>query len=168
MHMLAPNGSIMELDSEFVKIKAHYSGDMLITDLAATLTFVELCEEVRMLCSVAKQQPITLKWIDDEGDPCTISSQMELEEALRIYNRTKRSGLLLHVFPSIPEQPGMPCPGEDSEYIPSAPLSIPSQRHCSDMLSTHLTPGCGVVAPSGEEGEISLRTHLIDVRPLQL
>ncbi|KAJ4933952.1 hypothetical protein JOQ06_006760, partial [Pogonophryne albipinna] len=86
---------------------------MLITDLAATLTFVELCEEVRMLCSVAKQQPITLKWIDDEGDPCTISSQMELEEALRIYNRTKRSGLLLHVFPSIPEQPGMPCPGED-------------------------------------------------------
>lgn len=30
------------------------------------------------------------------GDPCTISSQMELQEALRIYNRTKRSGLLLH------------------------------------------------------------------------
>uniref|UniRef100_A0A8C4HXF9 protein kinase C n=1 Tax=Dicentrarchus labrax TaxID=13489 RepID=A0A8C4HXF9_DICLA len=87
--------------------------DMLITDLAATVTFVELCEEVRTMCSVAKQQPITLKWIDDEGDPCTISSQMELEEAFRIYNRTKRSGLLLHVFPSIPERPGMPCPGED-------------------------------------------------------
>eukprot|EP00064_Thunnus_orientalis_P016100 superscaffoldBa00003117_g16163 len=86
---------------------------MLITDLAATVTFVELCEEVRTMCSVAKQQPITLKWIDDEGDPCTISSQMELEEAFRIYNRTKRSGLLLHVFPSIPERPGMPCPGED-------------------------------------------------------
>lgn len=30
------------------------------------------------------------------GDPCTISSQMELEEAFRIYNRTKKSGLLLH------------------------------------------------------------------------
>ncbi|KAM7405478.1 hypothetical protein PAMP_012737 [Pampus punctatissimus] len=40
--------------------------DMLITDLAATVTFVELCEEVRTMCSVAKQQPITLKWIDDE------------------------------------------------------------------------------------------------------
>uniref|UniRef100_A0A7N8X5B6 protein kinase C n=1 Tax=Mastacembelus armatus TaxID=205130 RepID=A0A7N8X5B6_9TELE len=86
---------------------------MLITDLAATVTFVELCEEVRMMCSVTKQQPITLKWIDDEGDPCTISSQMELEEAFRIYNRTRQSGLLLHVFPSVPEQPGMPCPGED-------------------------------------------------------
>lgn len=41
--------------------------DMLITDLTATLTFVELCEEVRTMCSVTKQQPITLKWIDDEG-----------------------------------------------------------------------------------------------------
>ena len=40
---------------------------MLITDLAATVTFVELCEEVRTMCSVAKQLPITLKWIDDEG-----------------------------------------------------------------------------------------------------
>uniref|UniRef100_A0A8C9Z996 protein kinase C n=1 Tax=Sander lucioperca TaxID=283035 RepID=A0A8C9Z996_SANLU len=86
---------------------------MLIADLAATVNFVELREEVRKMCSVAKQQPITLKWIDDEGDPCTISSQMELEEAFRIYSRTKRSGLLLHVFPSIPERPGMPCPGED-------------------------------------------------------
>uniref|UniRef100_A0A3Q3EJU0 PB1 domain-containing protein n=1 Tax=Labrus bergylta TaxID=56723 RepID=A0A3Q3EJU0_9LABR len=70
--------------------------DMLITDLAASLTFAELCVEVRGMCSIARQQPITLKWIDDEGDPCTISSQMELEEAFRIYNRTKKSGLLLH------------------------------------------------------------------------
>ncbi|XP_008411150.1 protein kinase C zeta type isoform X3 [Poecilia reticulata] len=113
MHMLASNGSIMDLNSEWVKVKAHYRGLMLITDLAATVNFVELCEEVRTMCSVAKQQPITLKWIDDEGDPCTISSQMELEEALRIYSRSKRSVLLLHVFPSTPEKPGMPCPGED-------------------------------------------------------
>uniref|UniRef100_A0A4W6BM32 protein kinase C n=1 Tax=Lates calcarifer TaxID=8187 RepID=A0A4W6BM32_LATCA len=96
-----------------VRVMLKLNMDMLITDLAATVTFVELCEEVRTMCSVAKQQPITLKWIDDEGDPCTISSQMELEEAFRIYNRTKKSGLLLHVFPSIPERPGMPCPGED-------------------------------------------------------
>uniref|UniRef100_A0A3Q2Z291 protein kinase C n=1 Tax=Hippocampus comes TaxID=109280 RepID=A0A3Q2Z291_HIPCM len=111
--MLASNGSVMDLESESVKVKAHYRGDMLITDLAATLTFVELCEEVRAMCSLTRQQPITLKWIDDEGDPCTISSPLELEEAFRIYNRSKRSGLLLHVFPSIPERPGMPCPGED-------------------------------------------------------
>ncbi|XP_045063240.1 protein kinase C zeta type isoform X2 [Coregonus clupeaformis] len=106
-------GSLMGLGSEYVTIKAHYSGDMLITDLAATVTYMGLCEEVRVMCSLARQQPITLKWIDDEGDPCTISSQMELEEAFRIYSRNRNSGLLLHVFPSIPMKPGMPCPGED-------------------------------------------------------
>uniref|UniRef100_A0A8C5EPE4 Protein kinase C n=1 Tax=Gouania willdenowi TaxID=441366 RepID=A0A8C5EPE4_GOUWI len=91
----------------------HELRDILITDLVATVTFVELCEEVKTMCSVTKQHPITLKWIDDEGDPCTISSQMELEEAFRIHSRTRRSGFLLHIFPSIPELPGMPCPGED-------------------------------------------------------
>ncbi|XP_024257568.1 protein kinase C zeta type-like isoform X1 [Oncorhynchus tshawytscha] len=106
-------GSMMDLGSDYVKIKAHYSGDMLITDLAATVTYMGLCEEVRVMCSLAQQQPITLKWIDDEGDPCTISSQMELQEAFRIYSRNRNSGLLLHVFPSIPVKPGMPCPGED-------------------------------------------------------
>uniref|UniRef100_A0A7N8YBZ5 Protein kinase C n=1 Tax=Mastacembelus armatus TaxID=205130 RepID=A0A7N8YBZ5_9TELE len=105
--------SVCAVDGTVLSDNLHSSQDMLITDLAATVTFVELCEEVRMMCSVTKQQPITLKWIDDEGDPCTISSQMELEEAFRIYNRTRQSGLLLHVFPSVPEQPGMPCPGED-------------------------------------------------------
>uniref|UniRef100_A0A3Q2DVC0 protein kinase C n=1 Tax=Cyprinodon variegatus TaxID=28743 RepID=A0A3Q2DVC0_CYPVA len=84
----------MDLSSDWVKVKAHYRY-MLITDMPSSVSFVELCEEVKTMCSVARQQPITLKWIDDE-DPCTISSQMELEEALRIYSRTKRSGLLLH------------------------------------------------------------------------
>lgn len=49
--------------------------DILITDLAATVTFVELCEEVKTMCSVASQQPITLKWIDDEGG-CASQSQV--------------------------------------------------------------------------------------------
>uniref|UniRef100_A0A674MJX3 Protein kinase C n=1 Tax=Takifugu rubripes TaxID=31033 RepID=A0A674MJX3_TAKRU len=102
-----------DLDLWLLKIKAHYRGDMLMTDLPASLTFDQLCEEVKMLCSVARFQPITLKWIDDEGDPCTISSQLELQEALRIYSRQRKSWLLLHVFPSVPQQPGMVCPGED-------------------------------------------------------
>uniref|UniRef100_A0A8B9L511 Protein kinase C n=1 Tax=Astyanax mexicanus TaxID=7994 RepID=A0A8B9L511_ASTMX len=90
------NGSMMEIHEEYVKIKAHYGGDMLISDLDSGVTFSELCEEVRGMCRVHREQPITLKWIDDEGDPCTISSQMELDEAFRIYSRNKRSGLLLH------------------------------------------------------------------------
>ncbi|XP_010721126.1 protein kinase C zeta type-like [Meleagris gallopavo] len=38
---------------------------------------------------------------------------MELEEAFRLYCQNREEGLIIHVFPSIPEKPGMPCPGED-------------------------------------------------------
>ncbi|XP_020831556.1 protein kinase C zeta type isoform X2 [Phascolarctos cinereus] len=106
-------GSKTNVGREIVRIKAHYNGDMLITNLDASMTYDELCDEVREMCSLHQQQPITLKWIDDEGDPCTISSPMELEEAFRLYCQHRDEGLIIHVFPSIPEKPGMPCPGED-------------------------------------------------------
>nr|XP_034972841.1 protein kinase C zeta type isoform X3 [Zootoca vivipara] len=38
---------------------------------------------------------------------------MELEEAFRLYCQHRDEGLIIHVFPSVPEKPGMPCPGED-------------------------------------------------------
>ncbi|KAJ8780620.1 hypothetical protein J1605_000663 [Eschrichtius robustus] len=91
-------------------------GDILITSLDSATTFDELCEEVREMCHLHQGHPLTLKWVDSEGDPCTVSSQMELEEAFRLSCQRKDEGLILHVFPSIPEEPGMPCPGEDSEY----------------------------------------------------
>uniref|UniRef100_A0A8C0JRH5 protein kinase C n=1 Tax=Canis lupus dingo TaxID=286419 RepID=A0A8C0JRH5_CANLU len=55
----------------------------------------------------------TLLFIFFLGDPCTVSSQLELEEAFRLYELNKDSELLIHVFPCVPERPGMPCPGED-------------------------------------------------------
>lgn len=103
----------MDLSKDCIKMKAHYNGDILITRLGASMNYDELCEEVREMCNLHQGQPITLKWIDDEGDPCTISSQMELEEAFRLYSIYKEEGLSIHVFPSIPEKPGLPCPGED-------------------------------------------------------
>ncbi|XP_026515813.1 protein kinase C zeta type isoform X1 [Terrapene carolina triunguis] len=106
-------GSKMNLNRDFIRVKAHYNGDILITNLDASMNYGELCDEVREMCSLQQEQPITLKWIDDEGDPCTISSQMELEEAFRLYCHHRDEGLIIHVFPSIPEKPGMPCPGED-------------------------------------------------------
>uniref|UniRef100_A0A4W3GWT5 protein kinase C n=1 Tax=Callorhinchus milii TaxID=7868 RepID=A0A4W3GWT5_CALMI len=82
-------------------------------NLDAAISYDGLCSEVRNMCSLQQNQPLTLKWIDNEGDPCTVSSQMELEEAFRLYSRNGASGLIIHVFPSIPEKPGMSCPGED-------------------------------------------------------
>ncbi|MEE6483860.1 hypothetical protein FKM82_013675 [Ascaphus truei] len=108
-------GSKIDLSKDFIKMKAHYNGDILITRLGASMSYDDLCQEVREMCKLYHWQPITLKWIDDEGDPCTISSQLELEEAFRLYSKHKEEGLSIHVFASIPEKPGMPCPGEDSE-----------------------------------------------------
>ena len=57
-----------------------------------------------------------MKWVDEEGDPCTISSQLELEEAIRLYDLNKDSELKIHIFPNRPERPGLPCIGEDGVY----------------------------------------------------
>ena len=51
--------------------------------------------------------------MDEDGDPCTISSQMELDEAIRLYDLNKEAELKIHIFPNRPEAPGMPCTGED-------------------------------------------------------
>nr|XP_037851965.1 protein kinase C zeta type-like [Chlorocebus sabaeus]XP_037851997.1 protein kinase C zeta type-like [Chlorocebus sabaeus] len=106
----------MDGSSGRVRLKAHYGGDIFITSVDAATTFEELCEEVRDMCRLHQQHPLTLKWVDSEGDPCTVSSQMELEEAFRLARQRRDEGLIIHVFPSTPEQPGLPCPGEDSEY----------------------------------------------------
>lgn len=38
----------------------------------------------------------TIKWVDEDNDPCTISTQMELEEAIRLYELNKDSELVIH------------------------------------------------------------------------
>uniref|UniRef100_A0A671SCN3 protein kinase C n=1 Tax=Sinocyclocheilus anshuiensis TaxID=1608454 RepID=A0A671SCN3_9TELE len=87
--------------------------DIMITHFDPSISYEGLCSEVRDMSSMDNDQLFTMKWIDEEGDPCTVSSQLELEEALRLYELNKDSELIIHVFPCVPEKPGMPCPGED-------------------------------------------------------
>lgn len=68
---------------------------------------------MRDICNFSPEQVFTMKWVDEEGDPCTISGQDELDEAIRLYDVNKESNITIHIFPSVPEKPGMPCPGED-------------------------------------------------------
>lgn len=49
------------------------------------------------------------------GDPISIDSQMELDEAVRCLNAAQDAELNIHVFVGKPELPGLPCQGEDSE-----------------------------------------------------
>uniref|UniRef100_UPI00358F7428 protein kinase C iota type-like isoform X1 n=1 Tax=Myxine glutinosa TaxID=7769 RepID=UPI00358F7428 len=85
-----------EEENSRIKVKAYYNGDILISHVGPTLTFSGLCEDIRQMCAFSQGQPFTLKWIDEEGDPCTISSQMELDEALRLYDINKDSELTVH------------------------------------------------------------------------
>lgn len=42
------------------------------------------------------KQVFTMKWVDEEGDPCTISTQVELDEAIRLYELNRDSELTIH------------------------------------------------------------------------
>uniref|UniRef100_A0A8D1SX72 PB1 domain-containing protein n=1 Tax=Sus scrofa TaxID=9823 RepID=A0A8D1SX72_PIG len=94
--MPSRTGPKMDGNGDRVRLKAHYSGDILITSLDSATTFEELCEEVREMCCLSRDHPLTLKWVDSEGDPCTVSSQMELEEAFRLSSQRRDEGLIIH------------------------------------------------------------------------
>ncbi|XP_019628020.1 PREDICTED: protein kinase C iota type-like isoform X3 [Branchiostoma belcheri] len=100
-------------DSPHVRVKAAYNGDIMITYWDQHMTLDLLQEDMKEMCHFNEDQPFTIKWVDEEGDPCTISSQEELDEAIRLYEINKDSELCIHVFPNVPERPGLPCVGED-------------------------------------------------------
>jgi atypical protein kinase C iota type len=74
------------------------------------------------------------RWVDEEGDPCIVQSQTELDEAIRLYEVHQEAELMLmvvelmlmlmlqvhkeaeltvHVFPGLPPAAGQLCHGED-------------------------------------------------------
>lgn len=62
--------------------------------LSASLQVID--QQVRELCSFTKDQPFTIKWIDEEHDPIVISSEMELKEAFRLHELNKEWQLTVH------------------------------------------------------------------------
>lgn len=96
-----------------IKVKTAYNGEVMIAYINEKVTFPELRNEIRGICRFPPDQAFTMKWVDEENDPCTLSSQMELDEAIRLYEINKDSELVIHVFPSVPSEPGSLCVGED-------------------------------------------------------
>lgn len=96
-----------------VRVKTVYNGDVMITYINHNINFEEFTNEMIAICRFMPDQVFTMKWVDEEGDPCTISTQLELDEALRLYELNRDSELTVHVFPNVPAAPGMPCAGED-------------------------------------------------------
>ncbi|XP_069691526.1 atypical protein kinase C-like isoform X5 [Periplaneta americana] len=105
----------LSADSEIpeIRVKTAYNGEVMITYIDPHITVEQLCQEMKDICRFTPDQVFTMKWVDEEGDPCTISTQMELDEAIRLYEVNRDSELTIHVFPNAPTAPGMPCQGED-------------------------------------------------------
>ncbi|XP_070522322.1 atypical protein kinase C isoform X2 [Cardiocondyla obscurior] len=99
-------------ESDDIRVKIIYNGEIQITYITPGISVDALREEMRTICGFGTEQ-FTMKWIDDEGDPCRIASQQELDEALRLYELEKDTEITIHVFPNVPPAPGMPCQGED-------------------------------------------------------
>uniref|UniRef100_A0A0N5AAQ0 Protein kinase C n=1 Tax=Syphacia muris TaxID=451379 RepID=A0A0N5AAQ0_9BILA len=102
----------MEEDND-VKLKTRFHGQVLILYAKIPLRLDTFLADLREACKQPQNQPITVKWIDEEGDPCTIGSQLELDEAVRLLRVNGEAELNIHVFLGIPALPGLPCNGED-------------------------------------------------------
>ncbi|CAF0740125.1 unnamed protein product [Brachionus calyciflorus] len=104
---------IIPSDSNDIKIQVYYCGLIMVVYIKNNLKIEEFYNMLRDICKFDDQQLFTIKWVDEEGDPCTVSSQIELDEALRLYYLNKENELVVHVFANIPERPGTQCAGED-------------------------------------------------------
>jgi len=106
-------GQHNESDIPEIRVKTAYNGQVYITYIDHGMTYSNLMREMKELCGFMPEQDMTVKWVDEEGDPCIVQSQTELDEAIRLYEVNKEAELSVHVFPGLPPAPGQPCHGED-------------------------------------------------------
>ncbi|XP_034650564.1 atypical protein kinase C isoform X3 [Drosophila subobscura] len=107
------SASLVASTPNSITVKTAYNGQVIITTINKNVSYEELCYEIRNICRFPIDQPFTIKWVDEENDPCTISTKMELDEAIRLYEMNYDSQLVIHVFPNVPQAPGLSCDGED-------------------------------------------------------
>ncbi|XP_072945170.1 protein kinase C iota type-like [Epargyreus clarus] len=79
-----------------VRVKTVYHGHVMITYINHRITLEEFRQEMVATCRFGPDEVFTMKWVDEEGDPCTISTQLELDEALRLYELNRDSELTVH------------------------------------------------------------------------
>jgi atypical protein kinase C iota type len=73
----------------------------------------EVRKELRVQCALKSETPFNMKWLDIDGDPISVDTPREWDEAIRLYQYYQETEFLLHVFEGPPPQPGQLCEGED-------------------------------------------------------
>ena len=74
----------------------HHFRQIFITYIDPLITYDVMVTTMRDTCGFPRTHPFTVKWLDEDGDPCTISSQRELSEAIRLYEINKEAELCVH------------------------------------------------------------------------
>jgi atypical protein kinase C iota type len=102
-------------DVTTVKFLIHYQQQATVIYLPLNLTLETFYNHLCSICHLTLTNPLTftIKWLDEALDAITMSSQRELNTAIRLYKKNSDKELHIHVFPNRPEQPGLLCPGED-------------------------------------------------------
>jgi len=99
---------------EMIAIKAQYQNEIRRFALPAKVTYATLETSITTLFSLSG--PV-IKFADDEGDLCTISTQQELDCALEL---SQGKVLRLHLFSPIVEVPQIP-----TQSVPTMPMMTP-------------------------------------------
>ncbi|CAL8077544.1 unnamed protein product [Calicophoron daubneyi] len=103
----------MVASTEEVPVKYIHDSQAMVTSISAAADLKAMYSQVREVCHFNPDTQFTLKWLDEEQDPCVISSDIELKEAMRLLVLNKECQLTVLVFNGVPSGPGKPCPGED-------------------------------------------------------
>ena len=68
---------------------------------------------IREAIGVHRDMHINIKWIDDDGDPITLESQLDWVELLRLFPYNQDGLIIMHVFDGPKPPPGHLCELED-------------------------------------------------------
>ncbi|XP_020626392.1 protein kinase C iota type-like [Orbicella faveolata] len=100
-----------------VNLLAIFEGTIMVLSMETRITLEKFCDDMRDIFKFGGDDDFTMKWLDEEGDPCTISCQEELDEAIRLYELNRDSELVIHLFKGIPDEPGRLCDGETTVHV---------------------------------------------------
>lgn len=81
-----------------IPLRAAHNGVVRCLQIDEDLDYDDLCDDLRELIKFKSEEAFTLKWIDEEGDPCTLSSQVEFDEAKRLFYVNGEVQLVINVF----------------------------------------------------------------------
>jgi len=106
-------------------LKLKYRDDIRRITVNSDITFGRLVELTCKLYQTSDQ--LILKYQDEDNDMITISSDLELFEAMKVHQQTGKQALFLHVFKTeVPTCPSVQ-PSQPSSQPSTQPSSGPSQ-----------------------------------------